>query len=76
MDCLCAKWYYNCLKVLISTGLSCSSFAGLPHYIDTDDIYNKYRIPGGSIILANLWSVLLYLPRILSALTHIALTGA
>jgi hypothetical protein len=52
---------------------SYSSFAGLPHYIDTDDIYNGYLIPGGSIIIANSWSVLLYHPRMP---VHELLTGA
>jgi hypothetical protein len=47
----------------LSTGLTHSSFAGVPHYIDTDDIYNGYLIPGGSIVIANSWLVHLCLPR-------------
>jgi hypothetical protein len=43
------------------TGLSRSHFAGAPHYNDTDDIYNGYLIPKGSMIIMNLWSVLLFL---------------
>jgi cytochrome P450 len=29
----------------------------MPHYIDTDDIYNGYLIPGQSMVIANSWSV-------------------
>jgi hypothetical protein len=38
-----------------------SSFSDVPHFVDTNDIYNGYLVPGGSIIIPNLWSVLLRL---------------
>jgi hypothetical protein len=31
-------------------------FVGVPHYIDRDDTYNGYLIPGQSMVIANLWS--------------------
>ncbi|KAJ7650752.1 cytochrome P450 [Roridomyces roridus] len=31
---------------------------GIPHFVATDDIYRSYRIPGGSIVIANLWAML------------------
>ncbi|KAG6819405.1 hypothetical protein H0H93_012135 [Arthromyces matolae] len=31
---------------------------GLPHFLDADDEYNGYRIPKGSIIIANCWAML------------------
>jgi hypothetical protein len=40
---------------LISAGLTHSSSGGVPHYIDTDDVYNGYLVPGRSMIIANLW---------------------
>jgi hypothetical protein len=43
------------------TGLPCSFFTGLPHYTHVNDSYNGYLIPGESLVLANLWLVLLYL---------------
>jgi hypothetical protein len=46
--------YFNMSYLLI--------FVGAPRYIDTDDIYNEYLIPGGSIIIMNLWSVI-FCPR-------------
>jgi hypothetical protein len=39
----------------------CSYYPGLPHYINMDDIYNGYLIPGGSIVILNLWLVILHL---------------
>jgi hypothetical protein len=32
-----------------------STSAGVPHYIDTDDNYNGYLIPGQSMVMANQW---------------------
>jgi hypothetical protein len=29
--------------------------AGIPHYIETDDIYNGYLIPADSIVMPNIW---------------------
>ena len=60
MDCRCTNWY-NAFVILISTRLIQSYYVGVPHSIDTDDIYNGYLIPGESIIMANIWLVLLYL---------------
>ena len=34
---------------------------GLPHFTTEDDEYNGYHIPRGSVVLANLWCVLLHL---------------
>ncbi|KAJ7650768.1 cytochrome P450 [Roridomyces roridus] len=31
---------------------------GVPHFVATDDIYRSYHIPGGSIVIANLWAML------------------
>ncbi|KAF9522915.1 cytochrome P450 [Crepidotus variabilis] len=31
---------------------------GLPHYIEVEDEYKGYRIPAGSIVLPNLWTLL------------------
>lgn len=31
--------------------------AGVPHRVMTDDNYNGYFIPKGSLVIANLWSV-------------------
>ncbi|KAF9463408.1 cytochrome P450 [Collybia nuda] len=31
---------------------------GFPHSIDVEDVYNGYRIPAGSIVIANLWAML------------------
>jgi hypothetical protein len=47
---------------LMATGLPRSSSAGVPHYIDTDDIYNGYHIPGQSVVLANSWLALSLVP--------------
>jgi hypothetical protein len=71
VGCGFADWYATFLISML-TDLNHPSFIGLPHYIDTDDIYNGNLIPGGSIIIMNLWSVLFYLR---STLTHIALKG-
>jgi hypothetical protein len=48
----------------MSTALTHFSFEGAPRYLNTDDIYNGYLIPGGSIVLMNIWSVLLCFRRI------------
>jgi hypothetical protein len=42
----------------MSTGLTRLSSAGAPRYLDTDDTYNGYFMPGGSMVIMNLWSVL------------------
>jgi hypothetical protein len=60
VDCRCANWY-DTVVILISESLVHSYYVGVPHSIDTDDIYNGYLIPGESIIMANIWLVLLYL---------------
>ena len=65
MDCRCTNWY-DAFVILISTCLIQSYYVGVPHSIDTDDIYNGYLIPGESIIMANIWLVLLYLLRVSS----------
>jgi hypothetical protein len=31
------------------------SLVGAPHYVETDDIYNGYLIPAGSIVMPNIW---------------------
>lgn len=40
---------------------------GLPHRVTQDDIYGDYFIPGGSVVIANAWTILhdekLYGPR-------------
>jgi hypothetical protein len=45
----------NTLSICVSTGLTDSYVCMLPHYINADDIYNGHLIPGGSIVIANLW---------------------
>lgn len=30
---------------------------GLPHQLDEDDCYRGYRIPKGTVVMANLWYV-------------------
>jgi hypothetical protein len=59
--------------LLMLTGPNCSYFAGAPRYNDTDDVYNQYFVPGGSIIIMNLWSATFCLRR---PLTHIIMKGA
>jgi hypothetical protein len=54
MDCCHANWYNPSLTLML-TDLTGSPFAGAPRYLDTDDIYNGYLIPGGSIVIMNLW---------------------
>jgi hypothetical protein len=61
VDCRRATWYNN-LMILISTILIHSFCVALPHYIDTDDLYNGYLIPGRSVVIPNVWSVLLCFP--------------
>ncbi|KAK1232372.1 hypothetical protein PQX77_004494 [Marasmius sp. AFHP31] len=31
---------------------------GVPHRLDKEDVYRGYRIPGGSIVLCNVWAML------------------
>jgi hypothetical protein len=49
------------LSICVSEGLTRTYFAGVPHYVHTDDIYNGYLIPRQSMVIANSWSVLLRL---------------
>jgi hypothetical protein len=51
-----ANWY-NSLMILDVNDSYLFIFAGLPHHIETDDIYNGYLVPGGSIIIPNQWSL-------------------
>ena len=57
VDCRSTTWYKTSL-ILMSTDLTRSHFAGAPRYLDTDDIYDGDLIPGGSIVIMNIWSVL------------------
>jgi hypothetical protein len=56
----CRSTWYT-FVIFMSKGLIHSSFVGMPHYIDTDDIYNGYLVPGGSTVIANLWLAFLRL---------------
>jgi hypothetical protein len=60
MDSCRARWYSTSL-ILIALGLT---HTGAPHYLDRDDVYNGYLIPGGSIVIVNLWLVLFCLRSI------------
>ncbi|KAJ6588877.1 cytochrome P450 [Mycena capillaripes] len=31
---------------------------GVPHFISVEDVYRGYRIPAGSVVIANAWSIL------------------
>jgi len=31
---------------------------GIPHFLETDDTYGGYRVPGGSIVFPNMWAML------------------
>jgi cytochrome P450 len=48
------------VNALISETLRCSPNGpvGLPHACRTDDIYNGYFIPKGSLVFANIWCVM------------------
>lgn len=37
--------------------------SGVPHRAKQDDVYNGYFIPEGTVVIANIWSVLLFISR-------------
>jgi hypothetical protein len=55
VDCVTIGCAYN-FTLNIANLHSCSlSLEGVPHYIKTDDIFNGYLIPAGSIVMSNIW---------------------
>jgi cytochrome P450 len=48
---------YSALAMTRIGGLVMFS-SGIPHFLNDDDVYRGYRIPGRSIIMTNLWFVL------------------
>lgn len=44
-------------KHLLTIRKSLMGFSGLPHRTTQDDIYERYYIPRGTLVIANIWFV-------------------
>ena len=55
VDCVTIGCAYNFTLNIANLHSFSLSLVGVPHYIETDDIYNGYLIPAGSIVMPNIW---------------------
>ena len=57
MEC-CYPYRYVCRFVLARSSPERKYPIGFPHRVNQDDIHDGYYIPGDSLIIPNIWSVL------------------